>query len=531
MRSRIFALGMLLSSSGAAQSADVPLSNWTVPPYTQSSAGLTTMTDATPPRVFIGLVPCRIADTRGNGAPIQGGIFANGQTRTWTLTNACGIPVGANAVSANFTVTGSPAAPPGAILTAWPLGQAQPTASILNFQAGQTIANAAIVPLGIGGQVNVAVSHSTHVILDVNGYFADEIANQANFLELTNNAAGHPTASFVNLSSATNTSALYGQSGPHFPRLPYGAAGLRGESVGEYGVLGISQQEGVSGSLVDAAGNERAFGILGFASGLGYARGVHGRAVTSGSGVYGVAGSDPGLAAQGNGVAGVSTGPDQSGVAGYGQRGVSGTWFIAPNTFGAVGILGYSSTIGVFAGGGFSGTGAKYFVEPHPTDASKVIRYIALEGGEPGTYFRGRGRFQNGIARITVPEDFRLVTAEEGLTVQVTPIGGMATVGVLRMDLNEIVVQSSRNIEFSYMVNGIRRTHKNLPSPIAEGREYFPESADARMPSYLTETQQRLLIQNGTYREDGTVNMETARRLGWDRVWEERSRPAPQPPP
>jgi hypothetical protein len=51
------------------------------------------------------------------------------------------------------------------------------------------------------------------------------------------------------------------------------------------------------------------------------------------------------------------------------------------------------------------------------------------------------------------------------------------------------------------------------------------------MPSYLTETQQRLLIQNGTYREDGTVNMETARRLGWDRVWEERSRPAPQPPP
>jgi hypothetical protein len=309
--------------------------------------------------------------------------------------------------------------------------------------------------------------------------------------------------------------------------LPYGAAGLRGESVGEYGVLGISQQEGVSGSLVDAAGNERAFGILGFASGLGYARGVHGRAVTSGSGVYGVAGSDPGLAAQGNGVAGVSTGPDQSGVAGYGQRGVSGTWFIAPNTFGAVGILGYSSTIGVFAGGSFSGTGAKYFVEPHPTDASKVIRYIALEGGEPGTYFRGRGRFQNGIARITVPEDFRLVTADEGLTVQITPIGGMATVGVLRMDLNEIVVQSSRNLEFSYMVNGIRRTHKNLTSPIGEGREYVPESADAKMPSYLTETQQRLLIQNGTYRQDGTVNTETARRLGWDKVWEQRARPAP----
>jgi hypothetical protein len=38
------------------------------------------------------------------------------------------------------------------------------------------------------------------------------------------------------------------------------------------------------------------------------------------------------------------------------------------------------------------------------------------------------------------------------------------------------------------------------------------------------------LIQNGTYNADGTVNMETARRLGWDKVWEERSRPAPRDP-
>jgi hypothetical protein len=525
-------LPWLSVSLAFGQTADVPLTNWTVPPYTAHASGsVTTMTDITPPRVFVGLQPCRIVDTRGNGAPIQGGIFANGQTRTWMITGVCGIPPGTDAISANFTVTGSPAAPPGAILTAWPTGQSQPTVSILNFQAGQTIANAAILPLGTGGQINVAVSHSTHVILDVNGYFSDTLGNAANYLELHNNDPGFATAYITNASNATNTSAVYGLSGPTFPRSAYGAAGVRGESIGEYGILGISQQEGVSGSLVDGLGSEIAFGIIGFSQDAFRKRGIYGHSLASGTGIYGVAGNDPVLTAQGNGVAGVSTGPDQSGVHGYGQRGTSGTWFIPPNTYGAVGILGYSSTIGVFAGGGFSGTGAKYFVEPHPTDASKVIRYIALEGGEPGTYFRGRGRFQNGIARITVPEDFRLVTAEEGLTVQVTPIGGMATVGVLRMDLNEIVVQSSRNIEFSYMVNGIRRTHKNLPSPIAEGREYVPESADARMPSYLTETQQRLLIQNGTYREDGTVNMETARRLGWDRVWEEHSRPAPQPPP
>ena len=47
------------------------------------------------------------------------------------------------------------------------------------------------------------------------------------------------------------------------------------------------------------------------------------------------------------------------------------------------------------------------------------------------------------------------------------------------------------------------------------------------MPLALTEEQKNLLIQNGTYREDGSVNLETARRLGWDRIWEERARPAP----
>jgi hypothetical protein len=79
------------------------------------------------------------------------------------------------------------------------------------------------------------------------------------------------------------------------------------------------------------------------------------------------------------------------------------------------------------------------------------------------------------------------------------------------------------------MVNGIRRTHKHLTSPIGEGGEFMPKSADATVPLYLTEGQKQLLIQNGTFKADGTVNLETARRLGWDRVWQERERPAPQP--
>jgi hypothetical protein len=203
----------------------------------------------------------------------------------------------------------------------------------------------------------------------------------------------------------------------------------------------------------------------------------------------------------------------------------------------AFGILGFnagalaSQAYGVYSGGNFAATGTKSFVEPHPSDSSKVIRYISLEGAEPGTYFRGKGKFERGTARIPVPEDFRMVTDEEGLTVQITPIGGMASVGVMKADLNEIVVQSSRNLEFYYLVNGIRRTHKHLTSPIGEGTEFMPRHSTSKIPGYLTEGQKRFLIQNGTYKADGTVNMETAHRNGWDRIWAERERPEPAPNP
>jgi hypothetical protein len=197
----------------------------------------------------------------------------------------------------------------------------------------------------------------------------------------------------------------------------------------------------------------------------------------------------------------------------------------------AFGLLGFNNSgtvYGVYAGGNFGGTGAKFFVEPHPTDASKVIRYVALEGPESGTYFRGKGKFERGTATIEVPEDFRMVTDPEGLTIQVTPIGEMATVAVASIGLDQIVVKGSRNVEFFYTVNGVRSTFKGL-KPIQAGAEFVPVKENATIPEYLSEGQKRLLIQNGTYKADGTVNMETARRLGWDRIWEQRSRLQPQP--
>jgi hypothetical protein len=217
----------------------------------------------------------------------------------------------------------------------------------------------------------------------------------------------------------------------------------------------------------------------------------------------------------------LSPGTGVQGIAYY--QGVAGSLLNSVGSEIAYGILGFQTgtAYAVYAGGNFAATGTKSFVEPHPTDPSQVIRYVSLEGPEAGTYFRGRGRFQDGLAAIEVPEDFRMVTDPEGLSIQVTPIGELASVAVVRIDLEEILVKASRNVEFFYIVNGVRKTERDW-QPIGPGSEFMPRSADARMPLYLTEGQKALLVSNGTYNADGTVNMETAERVGWTRVWKER---------
>lgn len=42
----------------------------------------------------------------------------------------------------------------------------------LNVTAGAVVANAAIVPAGTNGAISIFVANRTHVILDIDGYFA-----------------------------------------------------------------------------------------------------------------------------------------------------------------------------------------------------------------------------------------------------------------------------------------------------------------------------------------------------------------------
>jgi hypothetical protein len=118
---------------------------------------------------FYTVNPCRLVDTRNADGPLGGPIMNGGTSRTFPLASNCAQPSIAAAYSLNVTV--QPSGPLG-FLTAWPTGVAQPLVSTLNAPKGLIVANAALVPAGTSGSVDVYVSSTTQVIIDTSGYFA-----------------------------------------------------------------------------------------------------------------------------------------------------------------------------------------------------------------------------------------------------------------------------------------------------------------------------------------------------------------------
>jgi hypothetical protein len=122
---------------------------------------------------FFSLPPCRVVDTRGANGPLGGPALVNRQVRDFPiLQSSCGIPSYAQAYSLNVTALPKNQQPLG-YLTAWPAGSPQPVVSTLNAPTGVTTANAAIVPAGASGDIDVYPSgNDTDLLIDINGYFA-----------------------------------------------------------------------------------------------------------------------------------------------------------------------------------------------------------------------------------------------------------------------------------------------------------------------------------------------------------------------
>jgi hypothetical protein len=86
-----------------------------------------------------------------------------------TGVGATNVPADAKAVVLN--VTGTDATADG-FVTVWPCGEERPLSSNLNLLAGMTRPNSVISAIGAGGGVCLYTQRGTHLIVDVNGYFA-----------------------------------------------------------------------------------------------------------------------------------------------------------------------------------------------------------------------------------------------------------------------------------------------------------------------------------------------------------------------
>lgn len=195
------------SGSLVAQDQTIPLKNWAAPLYWQPPASESENTAKaaepeprlagamTPLLVFVGVTPCRLVDTRVASGQI--GAFGPptptvGSTRTFPIPThpSCAIPAEARAYSLNVTVV--PLGPLG-YLTTWPTGQPQPLVSTLTSLEGKITSNAAIVPAGTNGSINVFVTNITEVVIDINGYYLPPGA-----LALSGGSAAAPALTFSN---------------------------------------------------------------------------------------------------------------------------------------------------------------------------------------------------------------------------------------------------------------------------------------------------------------------------------------------
>ena len=131
------------------------------------------------------LTPCRVADTRDTSGPLGGPYLAGNSVRNFPVPDAtaCNISSSAQAYSLNLAVV--PHGGPINYLTAWPSGESQPLVATLNDPTGTILSNAAIVPAGSRGQIEVYVTNDTDLVIDIDGYFAPPGAGGLSLYNLT----------------------------------------------------------------------------------------------------------------------------------------------------------------------------------------------------------------------------------------------------------------------------------------------------------------------------------------------------------
>ena len=138
-------------------------------PATGTTATVPIVLSGTPPT----LAPERLLDTRQGANPSP---IGDRQMTEIQVADRAGVPASAVAVALNVTVDN---AVKDGYLTVWPCGVTMPTASNVNYKAGQTVPNMVFSKVGTGGKVCIYADGSTSVIVDATAWFGSTSAYQA----------------------------------------------------------------------------------------------------------------------------------------------------------------------------------------------------------------------------------------------------------------------------------------------------------------------------------------------------------------
>jgi hypothetical protein len=493
----VLLLSILLLPSGSLLGADVPLQDWSAPPSYKPAGERSAMAIFYP---FKAVQPCRVYDSRNFT------ILSADTARVIPMDGLCSLPAGARAYSVHITAFGSAASTSYGFITAYPAGTTRPVISTMNFLGGSQTSTAAIVPAGSGSDITIYTTTTTHFVVDVNGFYSDDLggsdyfsvegsyslglawANNRSTTEGASSFRGYSSGAgkVFGVSGEITSAALAGAAGvrayaPNTTRATYGLFARSDSAADASGAINATAAAGTWAPKLDAT----TWGVRGAAGRAGWAVGVYGE------------------------------GHDE-GVVGLGIDSADGGWRTR-------GCLGCPGTNGVYSYNNLGAAGTKTFIEPHPTQAGKVIKFAALEGNEAGTYFRGRARIIGGEGVVVVPDEFRMVTADESITVQVTPIGEPMPIAVTYVGTDRVEFTARTDVEFFYQVNGVRKAFPQWEA-IQEDDGFFftPSHPAARLEQVYPEEARKRLVENGTFNPDGSVNLGTAERMGWAQAWRER---------
>ncbi len=234
----------------------VPLKNWPAPKTTTrpSSDGSAAAASFSAPLVLISITPCRVLDTRASGGSGLTGAFgppslAGGQARTIPVhLSSCGVPLAA-AYSLNL-ISITPVGQGVGYISAWQDNAAWPGTVVLNAPLGGIVGNAAIVPAGIDGGIQVLATNNCDLVIDMNGYYIPASIIQGP-------AGPQGPIGFTGATGATGAASTVPG--------PTGATGATGPSgpIGPIGLTGPAGPTGATGAASMVAGPAGATGPIG----------------------------------------------------------------------------------------------------------------------------------------------------------------------------------------------------------------------------------------------------------------------------